>query len=660
PSTTAELIPVQKVHDTVEFNIAHYNQPENRQAVEDTFFAPFDLAKAPLLRVAVVETTTETGPGGGAHAEDIDRGERYMMLDMHHIISDGTSMDVLIKEFFALYEGETLPPLKLQYRDYAEWQGAGKKTQLIKRQQEFWINEFSGELPILELPLDYPRPAVQSHEGKRVEFLLNRKETQKFKEIARKENPTLYMAILAVFTIMLAKLSRQEDIIIGTPTAGRRHTDIENTIGIFLNTLAMRNYPTGEKTFRRYLIEVKERTLQAYENQEYQFEDLVDMVSIIRDPGRNPLFDILLNLLNTTTPAHGDGDTTNHEEKDYRHKAAVSKFDINVTASENAGAIHFKLAYSTALFKEKTIERIIGYFKKIVKTVSANPDIKIATIDLIPETTKKEILNRFNRNLRDETVINPIQDKLTRTFRKYPDHIAIRYGATELTYRQLENKTAAISNRIIQHQIPKGSFIGIYMEDRQEIIAAILGILYAGCAFVSLDTTQPAGRLEKMIRNIDTPLILTDGISEKKITHLAAGAGEDSDTREKAPGGAHGTSHKKTIRHQVINPSFYRRHETRHEKIKPLKNQMESAVYVFFTSGTTGMPKAVIGKNRALTQFIQWEVETFDVAPSYHVSQLINVGFDPYLRDVFTPLTAGATICIPHDNQLIFEREKLA
>ncbi|MCP4156333.1 MAG: hypothetical protein GY757_51950, partial [bacterium] len=267
--------------DTLEFKIENISPNQ-------TFFRPFDLTRAPLIRVGVMESTGKVKPGV----------ERFILVDMHHIITDGISQEVLTQEFFALYAGENLPPLKLQYRDYAEWQNSTKQKQLMNRQEKFWTNLYFDEIPVLILPTDYSRPVIQGFDGNNKSFILNSEETANLKETAKQNETTLYMTILSIFTILLSKLSGQEDIIVGTPTAGRRHADLENIIGMFVNTLAMRNYPEGKKTFREFLREVKESTLKAFENQEYQFEDLVEGISVKRDTGRNPVFDVMLNLLN--------------------------------------------------------------------------------------------------------------------------------------------------------------------------------------------------------------------------------------------------------------------------------------------------------------------------------------------------------------------------
>ncbi|MCP4146641.1 MAG: non-ribosomal peptide synthetase, partial [bacterium] len=352
--------------------------------MRETFFRSFRLSKAPLLRVTVIETT-HTGI------------ERYMLLDMHHIISDGASMDILTKEFFALSAGENLPPLKLQYRDYAEWQNSTKQKESNHRQEEFWIKTFSGELPALYLPTDYTRPKMRSFEGNKIAFTLNKSETGYLKETAKENEATLYMTILSLFTILMSKLSGQQDIIVGTPTAGRRHADLENIIGMFVSTLAMRNYPHSAKTYREFLKEVKKRTLQAFENQEYQFEDLVDRLSVKRDTGRNPIFDVMFNLLNqaeyqkqdiSTAPTMSTTSTTS--------TAGTSKFDLTLNAAEEEDHLNLYVEYCTKLFKEGTIRRYIAYFKGILQTVHSTPNQKIENIEIITEEEKQQILYKFN------------------------------------------------------------------------------------------------------------------------------------------------------------------------------------------------------------------------------------------------------------------------
>jgi NRPS condensation-like uncharacterized protein len=255
--------PVQKVHDAAE--IAPNWSLTMRERDDGNIARPFDLSRAPLLQTQL----TKTG-----------EGKYTLFFALHHIISDGISQFLLEKEFLALYAGKELPPLPLQYKDYAQWQNSSQQQEKIKQQGSYWTHLFSGQVPVLNLPTDYERPLMQSFEGASVSFVLNQKETRALKDTARENQVTLYMIILAMFNVFLSKLSGQEDIIVGTPIAGRRHADLKNIVGMFLNTLAIRNYPNGDKSFKQLLGQVKQRTLEAYENQEYPFEDLVDNISI--------------------------------------------------------------------------------------------------------------------------------------------------------------------------------------------------------------------------------------------------------------------------------------------------------------------------------------------------------------------------------------------
>ncbi|MCP5046722.1 MAG: hypothetical protein GY940_06095, partial [bacterium] len=228
---------------------------------------PFDLSKAPLLRVGVVE---------------LDSKKHILMFDMHHIISDGVSIGLFSKEFMALYNGVELPGLPTRYKDYVQWQGKNREeeSEILEEQEKFWLKEFSGEIPVLNLPADFPRPPVRSFTGSLKDFKLDKSQTSGLEAIAARHDCTLFMLLFSLFNVFLSRLSGQEEIVVGTPLAGRRHTGIEPLIGMFVNTLALRNTPTAKKTFTGFLEEVRQRTLEAFVNQDYQFEELVEKVAV--------------------------------------------------------------------------------------------------------------------------------------------------------------------------------------------------------------------------------------------------------------------------------------------------------------------------------------------------------------------------------------------
>ena len=252
---------VQIVHPPAAFTVSEKEatEAEAEQAVE-AFVRPFDLSAAPLLRVELVKLAPE---------------RQLLLFDMHHIISDGVSMGVLVDEFTKLYAGEELSAPRIQYKDYAVWQQERGGSEALKQQETYWLETFAGEVPTLQLPTDYTRPVRRSFEGSRIEFTLNETLAGRLREMAEETGTTLYMVLLAAYAVLLAKYSGQEDIVVGSPIAGRPHADVERTLGLFVNTLALRSNPSGEKTFTAFLQEVKEHTLLAFEHQEYPFEELV-------------------------------------------------------------------------------------------------------------------------------------------------------------------------------------------------------------------------------------------------------------------------------------------------------------------------------------------------------------------------------------------------
>ncbi|WP_339373137.1 condensation domain-containing protein, partial [Paenibacillus elgii] len=309
--------PQQKVHPEVAFEV-EYIQASQEEAEEHIrrFIRPFDLAKAPLLRAGLIQ---------------LEENDHILLFDMHHIVSDGVSIGILVEEFNGLYEGKELSPLRIQYKDYASWQQSQVDNQQMIKQEAYWLNVFDGELPVLDLPTDYVRPSVQSFAGDRIEFVVDHARSMGLRQLAAQTGSTLYMVLLAAYTALLHKYTGQEDVIVGTPIAGRPHADLESIIGMFVNTLALRHYPAGEKTFHDYVQEVKETSLKAFENQDYPFEALVDKLDLKRDMSRHPLFDTMFVLQNTE---QGEDDLEGLQFKPYPHQHQAAKFDLTLQVTE--------------------------------------------------------------------------------------------------------------------------------------------------------------------------------------------------------------------------------------------------------------------------------------------------------------------------------------
>jgi tyrocidine synthetase-3 len=323
----------------------------------------------------------------------IKTGEETHILvaDMHHIIADDLSMGLLVKEFISLYRGEDLAPLQTRYRDFALWQtglpqNAAAQASL-KRQETYWLDELAGDTPPLNLPLDFPRPMIRQYDGSSVPFELDKETAGLLKKLAAAEGGTLYILLLAIFFILLAKLCDREDILVGTPIAGRRHPDLETVIGFFATILVIRGRPNGQKNFRDFLREIKDKTLAAYENQDYTYEELVDKLSI-RDPGRNALFDVVfvwedleIHLGDLTLP-HSEREEERLKLKLFNYEKIHAPFDLIFTGAESGETMNFFINYSTVLFKKETIEKIVADFMGVISAVLKDPGMKLGDIEV--------------------------------------------------------------------------------------------------------------------------------------------------------------------------------------------------------------------------------------------------------------------------------------
>ncbi|MCP4158399.1 MAG: AMP-binding protein, partial [bacterium] len=345
------------------------------------------------------------------------------------------------------------------------------------------------------------------------------------KKIAATHDVTLYMALLAVYTILLSKLSGQEDIIVGTPTAGRRHADLQNIVGMFINTLAIRNYPKGEKNVDAYLGEVGESAIQAFENQEYPFEELVEKLELRKDTGRNPLFDTMFSLQNIEVQ-NSENTKTDKPETDntalklipHNFENTIAKFDLSFTAIEGEDTLYIALEYCTHLFKGETLERFGNYFKQIIHGISTDPGIKISGLEIITEEEKRLVLEEFNRTAtpypKDKTIHQLFEEQVERT----PEKISIVGGihesplqqTTQLTYRELNEKSNSQARLLQERGVKPGDIVGIMVDRSIEMIIGILSILKAGAAYLPIAPGYPGERINYMLKDSNVKIVLKE------------------------------------------------------------------------------------------------------------------------------------------------------
>jgi tyrocidine synthetase-3 len=564
--TSFELMdsePVQRVHDKVEFKIEYHDvestPPPARSSqlvtsLIDNFIRPFDLSQAPLLRVGLINTPR---PKGHPSQEGNYENRHILMVDMHHITADGISIEIFIKEFTALYQGKSLPPPELQYKDYLEWQRNNRQGKLQKQQEMYWLSQFSDRIPVPDLPLDYPRPVIRSFEGSRVRFEIGVEEVKALKTLAAEEKATLYMVLLALFNVFLSKLTGQEDVVVGTPTAGRRHDDLSDIMGMFVNTLALRNYPGADKKIREFIKEVKNRAAEAFENQDYPFEALVENAAVERDTSRNPLFDTMFVVQNMDfSPLEIPGLSC----RSYEYENKTSKFDLVLLAEETNDNLLFTLEYCTKLFKETSIREFIRYLKKIVASALDNPGARISGIEIISGAEKARILNEFNDTDAeypgDKTIYRLIEVQVQTA----PDRTAVIFEDKRLTYKELDEKAGRLARMLREKGVGPDTVVGIMVERSIEMITGIFGIVKSGGAYLPISPGYPPERIDYMLKDSQAKILLTT----KNIATAVS-------------------SSTLTSTCQVSSTNL---------------------AYIIYTSGTTGQPKGVMVEHQSLLNLL--------------------------------------------------------
>jgi hypothetical protein len=308
------------------------------------------------------------------------KGKYLLMVDMHHIISDAASQHILSGEFAALYTGKKLPPLRLHYRDYSQWWALPEQRREVKKQESYWLRQFEDDVPPLDLPTDFERPAAGSFAGSAVDFSIDGHRYTALRELTRVSGSTPFIVLASIFNVFLSRLNGQEDIVLGTPVVGRGHSNLQGIIGMFGNILALRNYPEGNKKFIDFLMELEDKTWQAFENHDYPFEELARHVDTRGDTARNPLFTAMLSLHNTD--ASDSVETPGLKLETYDYETRGTKFDLRLRVLDTQEKLVCSFRYCSKLFKEETIRRFINYFNKIISIVIDNHDVQLKDITI--------------------------------------------------------------------------------------------------------------------------------------------------------------------------------------------------------------------------------------------------------------------------------------
>ncbi|MEH7354706.1 amino acid adenylation domain-containing protein, partial [Neobacillus drentensis] len=596
---------MQRIHQTVEYKVEYEEiNTDSEEIIKcevEKFVKPFDLSKAPLLRVKLIRLAAE---------------KHMLIFDMHHIISDGTSMGIFMEEFTKLYKGESLEELSVQYKDYSAWENKMLESEAMKKHEKYWTEIFSDGIPVLDFPMDYQRPALQSFEGESIGFRLDKRLTEKLKKVGKDNGATLYMTLLSTYNILLAKYSGQEDVVVGSATAGRSHDDLQGVVGMFVNTLAMRNCYEGKKSFAEFLGEVKKKALHAYENQNYPFDRLVEALNLRKDVSRNPLFDTMLVLQNTDTK---EIELENISIREYAYKGKVSKFDMTLEAEEVGEEIKFNLEYCTKLFKRETIERVIQYYINIIKVVTENPEIKLCEIDMVAEEERNKLLHEFNDTFAEYPRSKSIHELFEEQVERTPDNVAIVYEDKELTYRELNSKANQVARTLRNEGIEENKTVGILISRSAELLIGILGVLKAGGTYLPIDTQYPTDRIEYMLQDSGAGILLTQERYSKQTEGLGikvVGIEKTLETSEESAGNLN------------------------------LKYRPDRQMYLIYTSGSTGNPKGATVRADSFTNLMNWFTRDFEINESDNILLIAPVGFDLAQKNLYASLIKGGRLIV--------------
>jgi amino acid adenylation domain-containing protein len=572
--------------------------------------APFDLHSDAMLRARILKL-------GETH--------HVMLVTMHHIASDGWSMGVLFRELTALYEAfsrgksSPLPPLPIQYADFAVWQRSHLRGRRLEELLAYWRSRLAGAPPLLELPTDRPRPLVQNFQGAAYQVNVGKPILEALQLVARQADATLFMALLAAFKTLLFRYTDATDIVVGSPTANRARVELENLIGFFVNPLVLRTDLSGDPSFLDLLRRVREVTLEAFAHQDLPFERLVEEIQPERSLGHNPIFQIMFALQNTEKNlAAGSGNNSP------QFRAGTSKFDLTLSATETTDGLSLLFEYNSQLFDQATIAAMAENLATLLDGVGAEPGQSIASLLILDQA-------RFHRLVNADVEFAAPKHRLVHEIfeaqaKRTPDHVAVEFLGAGLTYDEVDRRANRIARALRQRGLRTGDLVGLCVERSFDMIVGMLAILKAGGAYLPLDPAYPSDRLEYMLDDSGANLVLT-------IERL----------RESLP-----------IRSRdvvALDSGWAPLAETCDEKLD-LVSPPDLAC-IIYTSGSTGRPKGVMVTHSGICNSAEAQPKIFPVHPSDRVLQFASLNFDGSLFEMLLAWHCGATLCLAPQDELM-------
>ena len=577
-----------------------------RRVVAEEAERPFDLASGPPFRAGLVRLSND---------------EHILMLTLHHISTDALSAEILFRELADLYGAfasgrpSPLPDPPVQYADYAQWQRGWLSGEVLENQLSYWRKQLA-RLPVLELPTDHPRPLAQSFRGARRSISFSSELVDGLKELSRREGVTLYMTLLAAFQVLLLRYTGQEDVVVGSPIANRNRGETEGLIGLFLNTLVLRTDLSGDPSFRELLTRVREVAVQAYAHQDLPFEKLVEELQPDRNLGQNPLFQVVMSL---QAASPGPFVLTGLTLEPIPVETTTSKFDLALLAEEQGGSLDAHLDYSTDLFEHETIQRMLGHFSNILKSVVSDPHRRLSVLEMLSASERQQVIFDWNRTEkeypRDKTLHGLFEEQTERS----PDAEAVVFGQQRLSYGGLNERANRLARYLRKRGVGPEVLVGVCVERSLEMLVGLLGIVKAGGAYVPLDPAYPRQRLAFMLEDTRAPVVLTqeslaDSLPEGNFERVRLDADWAEIARENGENPESGTT-------------------------------AENLAYVMYTSGSTGTPKGVSICHRSIVRLVRG-TDYARFGPDEVFLQFAPISFDASTFEIWGALLNGARLAV--------------
>ncbi len=597
----------QIVSKDVKINIEHvYGKSSELNTLLQSFVKPFDLQNAPLFRIEFLHIDTDI----------------YFLFDIHHIICDGLSLNIFIKELCSLYNGDILPDNNISYIDYTEWENSALKNGKFKNYEEFWLNELS-DLPALNMPLDYPRPSKQSYKGEKTSFKINNLIFEQIQEFCMKNNITPYMFLLGCYNVLLSRYCMQNEIIVGSPIANRNIDNVTTILGMFVNNIVLKSTLDDNLDILTYLNSIKDTVINSTENGSYPFNELVNKLNIKRDISRNPIFDTMFIYQN-------DGIANLHLNNNYINinliNTHTSKFDISFEIIPTDTGADVNIEYCTDLFKATTIDSFYNSFIEIITDILQNPTKKIGDVNIITSKQKAQILDEFNNNKTaypsDKTIATLFEEQVLKT----PNKTAVVFEETKLTYDELNKKANQLAHYLKTLGVSREDVVCILLDKSIEMIIAILAILKSGAAYLPIDVYYPKDRIDYIIRDSKAKILLTDlNFVDKSNSTI------------------------NSICIELSNTNIY--DNTSIDNLENINSPSDLA-YIMYTSGSTGNPKGTMIEQKSVIRLVK-NTNYIAFGENEHILQTGSIVFDACTFEIWAALLNGFELFIIKKDDLL-------